>query len=274
MPQPVAYSLAFSFTNWTANHPATPQPGVSLDNEFRAIALTTDQIRANLALIQRDDGELANLSVGADQLSPEITLGLRSVSTWAAAHTYVVNDAVWTNSKLYRCLVAHTSSPAFATDLAASRWSLIFDLGPYAIDALEGAAITVNVDTSALQAQIDLRAPLAALNIFTAKQTVSPGNATTLATFLDLKPTDFGAGKPALRAVKTATAGQWNLALDDGAAGTGFVLNLDIPSGFLKVNGSTVYHAGNFDPALKADVSVVTPLAARISRAKRYAYVF
>lgn len=40
----------------------------ALNDEFDAAALTTDQIRANLALIQRDDGALKNGIVTADAL--------------------------------------------------------------------------------------------------------------------------------------------------------------------------------------------------------------
>ena len=42
----------------------------ALNDEFDAAALTTDQIRANLALIQRDDGALKNGIVTADALAP------------------------------------------------------------------------------------------------------------------------------------------------------------------------------------------------------------
>lgn len=42
----------------------------ALNDEFDAAALTTDQIRANLALIQRDDGALKNGIVTADSLAP------------------------------------------------------------------------------------------------------------------------------------------------------------------------------------------------------------
>jgi hypothetical protein len=273
MAQPVAYNLSFSFTDWTANHPTVPQPGVSLDNEFRGVALTTNQISSNLAIIQRDDGALANGSVGPDQVAATLTLGLRSVSTWTTLHAYVVNDAVWTANKLYRCLAPHTASPAFSTDLAAARWELIFDLMPPVLAALQTGAISVNIDTSALQAEIDLCARLAAMNVFTAKQTVVAGNSTAYLGYFRGEPTDYGAGKPAFVVRKWTTPGQWNLALDDGVAGTGFVLNIDVPSGFLKVNGNTVWHAGNFDPATKTDVSITNAFAAKIAHARRLAIV-
>lgn len=270
MAQPPAYVQAFSFTDYTANYPADQQPGVSLDTEFAHLATTTNAIRANLALIQRDDGALANQSVGPDQVSTELTIGLRSVSTWAGSTAYIANDAAWTNDKLYRCTTSHTSSPAFATDLA-TKWEEIFDLMPYVLAALQTGAISVDIDTAALQAQIDLKAALAGANVFAAKQTVSSGNATTLADFLDLKPTNFGAGLPALRFRKTVTPKLWNVVVEDGAGGTGMVLDL-IADGGVKHNGLTVYDTGNFDPALKASTASVTALSSRVARHRRVAF--
>jgi DNA-binding XRE family transcriptional regulator len=46
------------------------------------------------------------------------------VSTWLTATDYVVGQYVWTNSLLYKCLVAHTSD-VFATDLSSADWILV-----------------------------------------------------------------------------------------------------------------------------------------------------
>lgn len=72
MTQPAAYNRAFNFTNFELDNPTSPKPGDSLDEEFSRIKTTTDQIRVNLAIIQRDDTELANESVGVDQLKDEL----------------------------------------------------------------------------------------------------------------------------------------------------------------------------------------------------------
>src|SRR3546814_13865078 len=64
--QPTPYTRQYDFTDHSTNSPTTPQPGVHLDAAFNAVKLTTDQIRANLALIQRDDGKIANPSVPKD----------------------------------------------------------------------------------------------------------------------------------------------------------------------------------------------------------------
>lgn len=41
---------------------------------------------------------------------------------WVTATAYAVNDILWVSKVGYRCIVAHTSAAAFATDLAAGRW--------------------------------------------------------------------------------------------------------------------------------------------------------
>lgn len=215
MPQPSAYERVFSFTDYTANHPADQQPGVRLDTEFDAIATTTDEIRENLALLQRDDGALANGVVTEDSLAPALLTGLRAVA----------------------------NSGDFSED----------DLGDL-VDARIAAA-GVPLETEA--------------NVYTEGQTISAGSATTAETYLDLKPTDFAAGKPALRLKKAATANTWQLHLDDGAAGTGFILDIIAPSGFAKINGSPIYHTGNLSPVDAADL---TAAEKRIARARRLAF--
>jgi len=41
---------------------------------------------------------------------------------WASSTSYVVNQLVINSDKLYRCLIAHTSTASFATDLGAGNW--------------------------------------------------------------------------------------------------------------------------------------------------------
>ena len=46
---------------------------------------------------------------------------------WAQATSFIKDDVVSYGGKTYVCLVTHTSSTAFATDLAAANWVLMFD---------------------------------------------------------------------------------------------------------------------------------------------------
>lgn len=290
MAQPPPYDRAYSFTDHSANLPTTPQPGVSLDNEFEAIEVTTDAIRANLALIQRDDGALANASVGFDQLSAEVDVGLHSVRDWAPATAYALRDGVWRVGILYRCILAHTSSGAFATDTA--KWAVVLDIGPYAATAASAAVtaevlagISLAVDLGPINTALAGKAGLATVNTFTLANTFNAvvtgltgflaklGTAVTQADYFQAKPTDYGVGKPGFFIRKTTTANKWRLALDDGAAGTGV---LDIAATSVTRNGVALitnaevvlpdasitnakYVAASVDANILAPDSVTTP---------------
>lgn len=126
MAQPTAYVPSFDFSDFSTLNPDTPQPGVSLDAQFNAIALTTDQIRANLALIQRDDGLLANGIVTADSLSDELYAGISRAIPWATATDYEAGDLVWYSSKLYAADADHTSTTNPTID--TGNWTEILDM--------------------------------------------------------------------------------------------------------------------------------------------------
>lgn len=153
MAQPVPYVRSYSFTDFQVNNPTTPLPGNQVDSQFNAIQQTLSEVLTNLALIQRDDGNVANQSVGIDQLKPEVMIGINSITDWITGHVYTTEDAVWELGKLYRCIVNHTSG-VFATDFSGGKWLLILDavanLQPY-IDELTAAStaalIVIEADT-------------------------------------------------------------------------------------------------------------------------------
>lgn len=66
------------------------------------------------------------------------------VDNWATATVYAVDDIVIESSKIYQCLIAHTSG-TFATDLAASRWTEISATTPV---NLTGPITSVGAATS------------------------------------------------------------------------------------------------------------------------------
>jgi hypothetical protein len=92
MAQPPAYSRSFSFTNQSTNFPTTPQPGLRLDTEFNNLATSIAGIRTNMALLQRDDGALANTSVGLDQLKAEVLVGMRNLANLGTVTEEDIND--------------------------------------------------------------------------------------------------------------------------------------------------------------------------------------
>jgi hypothetical protein len=132
MTQPQPYERQTDFTEFSAENPSTPQPGVALDGEFDAIKTTLEGALRVIALIQRDDGQLKNNIVTLDSLSPAVMLALGAGvawlprGAWITALPYAVSDVISHGTATYVCPVAHTAG-VFTTDLAAGRWILIFD---------------------------------------------------------------------------------------------------------------------------------------------------
>lgn len=159
MTQPSAYARAYGatvFTDESTNTPTVPHTGVKMDGEFNNILTTLGQILVNLALIQRDDGQIHNASIGVDQLKSELQAGLNSPSAWVTATAYSLRDSVTQTNGFYKCLVAHTSG-VFATDLAAGDWVLMFDFTAVGAAAVTAAVATITAaqatGVAAVQAQ-------------------------------------------------------------------------------------------------------------------------
>jgi hypothetical protein len=128
MSQPPAYTRQFDFSDFQSTAPATPLPGNQVDAEFNAVKTTLDATLSNIAVIQRDDGMLRNQSVHPESISNATLTMLNSSivqrGAWLTSTVYAVNDIVTETSRVYLCLVAHTSG-TFATDLAANKWALL-----------------------------------------------------------------------------------------------------------------------------------------------------
>jgi microcystin-dependent protein len=137
MPQPERYLPSFAFTNWSAQYPLKPQPGVSLDAQFSAIQVTTDELIANLGKIQRDDGNLANNTVGREQLKSDITLGFNAPTPWAPNTVYTALDTVFYDDIFWRALTQHTSGDTFDETL----WEVIADFTAATTEAQAAAAL-------------------------------------------------------------------------------------------------------------------------------------
>jgi hypothetical protein len=142
MSQPPAFSRAFSFTNFQAANPSLVLPGTQVDLELNNAKRTLDAVLANLSLVQRDDGGVANASIGLDQLKAEVPVGFNAPSVWATGTAYTAGSStVFNGSGFYRCLVTHTSG-VFATDLAALKWQLIVNLAAVPLVAANQIAVT------------------------------------------------------------------------------------------------------------------------------------
>lgn len=151
MAQPTAYVPAYDFSSFQSTSPTTPLPGDKVDDEFAALKLTTDEIRTNLAILQRDDGALATGVCAATSFATDALAIMAGSWTprgdWVTATAYVASDVVEESSNIYVCLTAHTSG-TFATDLAASKW-MLFSAAAASIPTISAFAQTFLDDANA-----------------------------------------------------------------------------------------------------------------------------
>lgn len=115
MAQPTPFVPPYDFSDELGT-----EHGTHLDVSFQEIQTTTDEVLANLALVQRDDGGLANLVVTPESLSQAVVAmigGWNPRGAWATSTAYAVRDAVTDSGGMYVALVAHTSG-VLATDVS------------------------------------------------------------------------------------------------------------------------------------------------------------
>jgi F420-0:gamma-glutamyl ligase-like protein len=129
MAQPPGYTPTVNFqeeeTNQVSGRSTLRTP--ALDVEFANLKATLDVALTNLALLQRDDGELVDGIVKTHTLSNTVLQLLTSAAytirgVWITATAYALGDIVVDTTIPYVCMEAHTSG-VFATDLAADKWA-------------------------------------------------------------------------------------------------------------------------------------------------------
>lgn len=175
MSQPTTYVRAFNFTNQQAVTPSDPLRADKVDLEYNLIKTSLDETQANLALIQRDDGAVANQTIGYDQLKAELDgFGFNPPTAWLTATNYIERDTVFQGAGFYRCAESHISG-VFATDLAAGKWVLIADFTASTTAAAASAA-------AALVSQNAAAASASAASTSATTATTQAGNAATSAT--------------------------------------------------------------------------------------------
>lgn len=141
MSQPTPFVRAFNFAQYAQQNPSAPYAPAGLDTELDHVQTTCQQMLANLALIQRDDGGLANGIVTVntlDQATKNLMGAWNPRGVWVASGTsYAVRDMVTPTggTVTYVCAIAHSSSSTFAADLALGRWQPVNGVGSAAITA-------------------------------------------------------------------------------------------------------------------------------------------
>ncbi len=146
--QPPAYAPATDFSAQSFDNNILPQ----IDAELDALKATLDVMRANLAIIQRDDTALNNNTVHPNSLTPStlaiIAAGLNGRGAWASGASYAAGDVITNGSGTYLALSAHTSG-TFATDLGNNLWMVLENavtLQDAALTAGSGTAYTLDFD--------------------------------------------------------------------------------------------------------------------------------
>ncbi|MGZ6779214.1 MAG: hypothetical protein ACXVGO_09495 [Mycobacterium sp.] len=139
---PTPYVPFQDYSAYQAAHqlPGPALQGTDLNAEFSRLKTTTDALIANLNLIQRNDGALANQSVTPDTINSALAIliaGWNIRGAWVTATSYALKDYVTNGGNGYVCIIAHTGG-VFATDLAAGKWALVATAGPQGIQGPQG----------------------------------------------------------------------------------------------------------------------------------------
>jgi hypothetical protein len=126
MANPTRYERSYSFTDWQANNPTSPPPGLQIDGNYDDIEEAIDSICDCIEDIRRSDGALVNGIVTPDSLDATLKAlvaytGATVRGAWVTATSYAIADIVQQDGSNFYCLVAHTAG-TFATDLAAGKW--------------------------------------------------------------------------------------------------------------------------------------------------------
>ncbi len=199
--------------------------GNGLEDDFDCSKTTQDEIRANLALIQRDDGELANQSVGTDQLRDSVITGVQSPTAWTTNTAFSVQDSVIVSDIWYIAEVAHTSGSDFAVDLAAGLWRILLDLGDSVeqglkpLDTTSATSMTVGTGTQVFITQDDI-----AITSGTFLTVVDTANPTTNTMFGQVSSYVASTKTVTLEVTLVAgsgTIGAWNVGVSGAPGATG-----------------------------------------------------
>lgn len=143
MAQPVPYVPATVFLSYQAQQPWFP--GQQLDAEFNNIDTSITQIETNLKLIQRDDGALANLSVGYDQLNVTLQAALGNIPAIATIQALAVTIAA-------EGAAATVSQTASAASAATSTAQAVISTAQAVISTAQAVIATTQATNSATSA--------------------------------------------------------------------------------------------------------------------------
>lgn len=129
-----------------------------VDAELDAISTSINALVANVALNQRDDGEIRDGRVKIPALASDVLALLISYDAtprgaWLTATEYSLKDLVTQSTNTYIATAPHVSG-TFATDLAAGKW-LLLALGTTPTASGIPFTPTTNISASTIQGAIE-----------------------------------------------------------------------------------------------------------------------
>lgn len=201
--------------------------------ELDTLGDSHNRVITNLALIQRDDGEIRDSMVKLHTLSGDVNKYLTAVGgvprgLWAAATAYALRDVVNSDGSTYICCVAHTSG-VFATDLAVPNW-LLLQLGAASGAASIPFAPTATIAATNVQDAIDESDSELHALLVTATNAIATGDASIRS---DLASSDAALGAALIGAKLSASGAasrtqraknsDWVSVLDFGVDASGTV---------------------------------------------------
>lgn len=105
----------------------------AFDNTLSRDGSTPNAMNADLDLNGNALLNVGTIDVSNLTLDGQTVTDIASVpewkGAWVTATSYIKNDLVKTAGNVYICLISHTSSAAFSTDLTALRWELMVTKG-------------------------------------------------------------------------------------------------------------------------------------------------
>lgn len=208
MPQPQAYDRTVDFTQRDGDD--TDHGGINA--ELDAAATSINGIRDNLALIQNDDGGLANGIVTPDSLTPEVFEAL----------TQDISDQVTSaTSSAQSALTSAISSAASAAAAAASQVAATTSENAAALNASGAATSASAAQASQTAAAASAAAALVSQNAAAASASAASTSAGTATTQAGIATTQAGtATTQATNAATSATTATTQAGIATTQAGT------------------------------------------------------
>ena len=138
MSQPSPYQRVYDLSNDDGLDLRT-QVDVELDDVARCFL----EVISNLSLIQRDDGALANKSVGVEQLKAELIGGFNPPEPYQPYRPYNTNDSFVTADGRWMIVITPFTGDLEPPENGDPRVTLVYDLGVTqdAVDARDAAQI-------------------------------------------------------------------------------------------------------------------------------------